>query len=245
MWTTCLGRESDSYYAGMSIWNNKIYVLYNTSSSEFGSSTVDMQLSVLDLRTGLELTTKLYGSTVDDTPIDLVVNHFGVFMIGDIGNGFKDQNSADSYQTQNSKLNFAIIFCDYDGNIQEIESYDTTDVSNDISGDYPLRLFITRENKQEPLYMFITYRNDEKYHVKGGVSLTQVANQQGLFVTGSSLAACSSISNCELCSSNICFKCTDGYKVQEGVCKLTCDDYFYHQYDDTVDNSNDIDICLP
>lgn len=189
MWETCVGQPNNNYYAAVSVWNNKVYILYNTTTSEFATDTVDIALTVLDLRTGMEMYTKIYGSTEDDTPIDMVINHFGIFMIADIGNGFKDRDTSDDYLTQNSNINFAIILMDYDGNIQEIESYDTSDVSNDINGDYPLKLFIGRQNKHEPLYWFLSYRSYAEYYLKGGVYLTQVDDQQALFVSGSSLAA--------------------------------------------------------
>jgi hypothetical protein len=119
-------------------------------------------------------------------------------------------------------------------------------VANDLNGDYPKELIIARKDKQKPLYAFLSYRYSDDIKLKGGFYLTYPADQQALFVTGNSLATCSGVSsNCELCSNSICLKWEDGYKIQNGICKSTWDDYFYHQYDDLSDDTKDIDICLP
>jgi hypothetical protein len=224
----------------------KIYLMYKSKTGLFGIGDQDLIISIIDVRTGIELSTKVYGSSVDDSPLDLVVNQFGLYVMAIIGNGFKDLDAADDYSTQNVVDNFALILLDHSGNIQEIESYDKTDVVNNLNGDYPKELIIARKNKQQPLYAFLNYRKHEDLNFKGGVYLTYPTDHQALFTAGNSLVACSGVSpNCELCSTSICFKWEDGYKVQNGIWKLTWDDYFYHQYDDLSDDSKDIDICLP
>ena len=245
LWQTCFGPDQNSYYKGMDIWKNRIYLLYNTTTSQSGAQSEDFVVNIVDLRTGMQISEHVLGSTSNDSPLDIIANHFGVFLMGNIGNGFKTIGSADDYQTQNSNDNFALIFMDYDCNILEIESYDTSDASNSINGDYPKQFLIARKNKQEPLYSFLSYRFYDEYKIAGGVYITTLADNQALFVTGNSLATCSSLSNWELCSSSVWFKCEDGYKVQNGLCVLSWGDDFYHQYDDTTDDTNDIDIWIP
>jgi len=227
------------------VFGNKIYLLYNSATTTFGSSSNDVVLTIIDLRTGAEVTTKVFGSTIDDNAIDIVVNHFGMFIMADIGNGFKADGAVDSYSTQNGKTNFALVLADYSGNIVEIESYDTAVIANALGAEYPKKLVITRQNKQDPFYAFISTRDDGTTNQGGGVYITKVTSQQALFVTGNTNAACNALApNCRLCHGAVCFKCLDGYKVQGGVCKLSCDDHFYHQHED-ADNTKDIDICLP
>lgn len=244
-WSGCYGTQYDNTYGSLSVFGNKIYLVYSSSTSTFGSTSQDMLLTIINLRTGVEVSTKIYGSTSDESTLDIVVNHFGIFMMANIGNGFKLNGATDSYSTQNSNTNFALIYADYSGNIIEIESYDTTSSSNSIGANYPKKLIITRQNKQDPFYSFISTRDDGTTNQGGGVFITKVTNQQALFVTGNTNAACNALSpNCQLCHYQYCFKCLDGYLIQNGVCKSSCDNYFYYQHND-ADNTKDINICLP
>jgi len=121
--------------------------------------------------------------------------------MANIKDGFKDNDSSDSYSTQNSNTNFAIIFADHDGNIIEIESYDTTDSVNDLGAEYPKKLVIGIQNKQQPLYAFISSRDNDEGQ-RGGIFITQPTDQTALFKTGDTLASCGSVTpNCELCHS--------------------------------------------
>jgi hypothetical protein len=245
-WRSCFGQGDDTEYRKVGAYGNRIYLVYESKTGTFGTGDQDFMLSIVDMRTGVEIDNKVYGSTRDDTVLDMLVNQFGVYVMANLGNGFKDKDASDDYSTQNGVDNFALIFMDYDGNIQEIESYDTTDVANDLNGDYPKELIIARKDKQELLYAFLSYRDHDDLNFKGGFYLTYPADQQALFVTENSLAVCSGVSpNCELCSNSVCFKWEDGYKIQNGICKSAWDDYFYHQYDDLSDDTKDIDICLP
>ena len=65
--------------------------------------------------------------------------------MANIGNGFKLDGASDTFSTQNSKINFALIYSDYNGNIIEIESYDTSSSSNSLGAEYPKKLIITRQ----------------------------------------------------------------------------------------------------
>jgi len=225
--------ESDNSHPSISFYKDKIYLLYSSNK---------INLDIIDLRTGVTLTSKTYNGGTQ--AIDIVVNHLGVFMIANIDDGFKDNDSSDSYSTQNSNTNFAIILADYDGNIIEIESYDTTDAANNLGAEYPKRLVIGIQNKQQPLYAFISTRNNNQ-NQRGGIYITQPVDQEALFKTGDTISSCSSVTpNCELCHSQGWFRWTDGYKIQEGECKHTCDDYFFHQHDDN-DPLLDINICVP
>ena len=236
---------SKNSYDGIQVYDNRVYLLYTGASDTFGSTSNDFVLTIIDLRTGSEISRKIFGSTTDDSAIDIVVNHFGVYVLANIGDGFKDSSATDSFTTQNSNTNFAVMLLDYDGNIHEIESYDSADAANSLGAEYPKKLIVGRQNKHDPLYAFISTRDDGTTNQGGGVYITQPASQQSLFVTGTNLAAWGgSLPNWELCHSSVCFKCSDGYKVQKGECKLACDDYFYHQHDD-ADNTKDIDICVP
>lgn len=245
-WKSWYGKANHSYYQAVDIYSNKIYLLYKTETNIFGGNSDDIVLSIIDARTGIELANRIYGSSREDKAFALTANWFGLYVMATIHDGFGDSQSVDTYSTQNSKSNFALILMDYDGNIQEIESYDASDLVNDIGEDYPKDMIIARQNKHNPLYSFIGYRYNEVNKEKGGMYITTVANHQSLFVTGSSLAACTSVSlNWVLWHSTICFRCEDGYKIQNGVCKAVWDDHFYHQYDDTLNDANDIDIWLP
>ena len=205
----------------------------------------DIILQTVDFRTGLELNKKRYLGSSQSQPIFMVVNHLGIFMLANIENGFKDLSSADSFTTQNSQTNFGIIHADYDGNIIEIESYDTSDSANDLGAEYPKRLVVGVQNKHQPIFTFLSARDEQNDYQGGGVFITQPANNSALFAVGDSLASCSSVTpNCELCSSNGWFKCTSGYKIQNGECKLSWDTGFFQVRDDTND-ALDIDICLP
>ena len=151
------------------------------------------------MRTGFQLSSKTY--TGGTEPIDMVVNHLGIFILANIDDGFKDNDSSDSYSTQNSKSNFAIILADHVGNIIEIESYDTTDAANDLGAEHPKRLVIEIQNKQQPLYAFISSRDNDQ-NQRGGIYITQPTDQEALFRVGDTLASCSSVTpNCELCHS--------------------------------------------
>ena len=154
-WSGWYGTQYDNAYGSLSVFGNKIYLLYSSSTSTFGSTSKDMLLTIINLRTGVEVSTQIYGSTSDESTLDIVVNHFGIFMMANIGNGFKLNGATDSYSTQNSNSNFALIYADYSGNIIEIESYDTTSSSNNLGANYPKKLIITRQNKQDPFYSFI------------------------------------------------------------------------------------------
>ena len=202
-------------------------------------------MDLIDFRTGKHLSSKIYSGDENTQAIDMVVNYLGIFMLANIGDGFKDISSADSYTTQNGETNFAIIQMDHDGNIIEIESYDPTDAVNNLGAEFPQKLFVGIKNKQQPIFAFISTKNDASANQGRGLYITQLADQDSLFAFGNSVSTCSSItSNCELCHSRGCFKWVDGYKIHNGECKLIWDDYFYHQHDDS-DDSKDIDICLP
>jgi hypothetical protein len=186
-WEIYIGRDSTSEFRGMSVFSNKIYILYDSATTEFGATSVDFILSVIDQSTGLEVETKIFGSTSDDQGIDIVANHFGIFILADIGDGFKDSALANSYSTQNSNLNFAMLLLNHDTEIQEIESYDTSDVANNLGAPYPKKLIFGRRNKHDPLFAFISTRDNEDSNQGGGVYLTQPADQGALFVTGNSV----------------------------------------------------------
>ena len=160
-------------------------------------------LKKIDIGTGLELWAKKYSGGTNNTPIDLVVNHLGIFMLAKIGDGFKDLSSVDSFTTQNSNSNFGIIYANHDGNIIEIESYDTSDPANNLGADYPKRLVVGVQNKHQPIFTFLSARDEQDDYQGGGVFITQPVNNSALFAAGDSLASCSSVtSNCELCNSN-------------------------------------------
>ena len=232
-WKGWYGTKETNSDPSMSVYKDKIYLLY---------SSTNINMDIIDLRTGVTLSSKTYTGATQ--AIDIVANHLGVYMLANIDDGFKDNDSSDSYSTQNSNTNFAIILADHDGNIIEIESYDTTDAVNDLGAEYPKKLVVGIQNKQQPLYAFISSRGNDQ-NQRGGIYITQPTDQQALFKTGDTLVSCSSVTaNCELCHSEGWFRWTDGYKIQDGECKLTCSDYFYHQYDD-IDDSLDIDICVP
>ena len=105
-WYGCYGTQYDNTYGSLSVFGNKIYLLYSSSTSTFGSTSQDMLLTIINLRTGVEVSTKIYGSTSDESTLDIVVNHFGIFIMANIGNGFKLNGATDSYSTQNSNTNF-------------------------------------------------------------------------------------------------------------------------------------------
>ena len=81
-------------------------------------------------------------------------------MMANIGNGFKLKDATDSYSTQSSLTKFVLIYDDYSGSIIEIESYDSTSPANSLGANYPKKLVITRQNKQDPFYSFISTRDD-------------------------------------------------------------------------------------
>ena len=202
-------------------------------------------MDIIDQRTGVWISSKEYINISLATPNDIVVNHLGIFILANIQDGFQDSSSQDSYLTQNSAENFAIIFADYEGNIVEIESYDPTEVTNALGAPYPKKLVIGRRNKQAPIFSFISSRNNAGRNQGGGIYISQIADQQAFFIVGSTNTAWASIDpSWTLCHLNGCFECLDGFKIQEGVWKLTWEGGFYHEYDDS-DNSKDIDICLP
>ena len=166
-----------------------------------------------------------------------------MFLACNIGNEFKLEGSSDSYLTQNGVINFAVLFTDWSGNIQEIESYDASIIN--LGAEYPKALIVGRLNKQEPIFVFMSSRNDGTNNQGGGLYFTQPQNQQALFVTGNSLASCSGSSpNCQLCYNSIWFLWVDGYKIKDGAWVINCPDYYYVLHDD-ADNSKDIDICTP
>ena len=165
--------------------------------------------------------------------------------MANIGNGFKLDGASDTFSTQNSKINFALIYSDYNGNIIEIESYDTSSSSNSLGAEYPKKLIITRQNKQDPFYSFISTRDDGTTNQGGGVYITKISNHQALFVTSSTNADWNASSpNCQLCHNEYCFKWIDGYLIQNGAWVASWSNYFYYQHDD-ADNSKDINICVP
>ena len=214
-----------------------------SQSVAFGASSNDIGLTIIDLRTGTEMSSKLYGSSYNEVAYNIVVNYVGMFILWNIGNGFKLEGSPDSYSTQNRVSNFALIFADLSGNIQEIESYDTS--TNNLGAEYPKAVVVGRLNKQEPIFFFMSTRDDGTDNQGGGLYFTNLQNQQSLFVTGNSLASCGGSSpNCLLCRNSICFLWVDGYKIKDGTWVSSCPDYYYVVHDD-ADNSKDIDICIP
>ena len=128
-------------------------------TDELGSTSMDFVLTIIHPRTGAEILTKHYGSLSEDKAIDLAVNHFGIYIMAEIGSGFHDINSDVLYSTQNNNLNFAIIFTDHNGEIYEIESYDQFDSKNYINGSYPKKLLAKIKNDQEPNLIFISADN--------------------------------------------------------------------------------------
>jgi hypothetical protein len=56
-------------------------------------------LTIAYSATGHSITTKIFGSSKNDDGLDMVVNHFGIFVMANIGNGFKDKDFADSFST--------------------------------------------------------------------------------------------------------------------------------------------------
>jgi hypothetical protein len=174
----------------LELYGNRIYLVYESKTGVFGTGDLDFVLTIIDLRTGVELLSKVYGSARDDAALDLVVNQLRSVCHGQCWKWIQRQGFTwRLLATQNGKDNFALIFMDYDGNIQEVESYDTTDVANDLNGDYPKELIVARKDKQEPLYAFLSYRYSDDIKLKGGFYLTYPADQQALFVTGNSLAS--------------------------------------------------------
>lgn len=119
---------------------------------------------------------------------DIFVNHIGMFIMANIPDGLKDNDDTNTYSTQNSKENFALMFLDHSGTIQEIESYDTADAANNLGAPYPQKLVVTRKNKQSLRFSFISTRDNGADNQGGGVYITQFANPQAVFVTGNSLA---------------------------------------------------------
>jgi hypothetical protein len=195
LWGNFYGHGSDNFYRSVKVYSNRIYLLYNSITDTFGSTSTDIVLSIIDYRTGLELSTKFLGSPSDDNAIDIVVNRIGVFVLADIGDGFKDSSSSDSYSTQNTNSNFAIMLMNYDGDIQEIESYDSSDAANDLGAPYPKKLVVGRQNKNGALFTFISTRDDGTNNQGGGVYITQPASQSLLFATGNSVGAFSPLAN--------------------------------------------------
>ena len=100
LWQTCFGPDQNSYYKGMDIWKNRIYLLYNTTTSQSGTQSEDFVVNIVDLRTGMQISEHVLGSTSNDSPLDIIANHFGVFLMGNIGNGFKTIGSVDDIQTR-------------------------------------------------------------------------------------------------------------------------------------------------
>ncbi|CAI2385241.1 unnamed protein product [Moneuplotes crassus] len=246
IWEGCYGTKFSTKQVYSDIHANRVYLLWQ----EFdivNDAMENIVLKVIDQDTGLELLakTKKYTGGAVHSPIDMAINHLGIFLLANIGDGFQDLESLDTYTTQNANTNFAIIYIDHDGNILEIESYDTFDLANDLGANYPKRLVIGVTNKQQPVFTFLSSRDDKNDYQGGGIFVTQSANNSALFATGDTLAACSSVApNCELCSSHGCLKCSPGYKLQNTECKLTCD-IGYFQVKDDPDDTLDIDICLP
>jgi hypothetical protein len=188
-WTNYFGMAEDNEFAAMDVYQNRIYLLYNALTGTFGASSTDLIMTVVDYRTGLEIGTKVFGSSSQDRAIDLVTTQIGVFVIADIGDGFKDNDSADSFSTQNGNSNFAILMMDYETNIIEIESYDSSDPTNNLGAAYPKKLVVGRHNKNGPLFAFISTRDNGDNNQGGGVYITQPASQAALLTTGSSVGA--------------------------------------------------------
>jgi hypothetical protein len=86
------------------VYGNRIYLVYESKTGIFGTGDQDFVLTIIDLRTGVELLSKVYGSARDDAALDLVVNQLGVYVMANVGNGFKDKDSPDDYSTQNGKI---------------------------------------------------------------------------------------------------------------------------------------------
>ena len=136
------------------MFGSKIYLLYTSSTTTFGPTSQDMLMAIINLRIRAEVSTLIYGSIWDENSLDIVVNHFEIFMMANIGNEFKLNGATDSYSTQNSLTNFALIYADYSGSIIEIESYDTTAPANSLGVNYLKKLVITRQiNKIHFMYL--------------------------------------------------------------------------------------------
>ncbi|CAI2386633.1 unnamed protein product [Moneuplotes crassus] len=243
-WRTCYGTDQNNTLASTDVYQNTLFILYQETGGILGGNQ-NIVIQMVDFRTGLELSKKRYHGSDQSRPIFMTANHLGVFILANIENGFKDLSSSNSFTTQNSVTNFGIIYADHDGNILEIESYDASDPVNDLGENYPKRLVIGIQNKHQPIFTFMSSRDEQNDYQGGGVFITQPVNNSALFTIGDSVASCSGVKlNCELCSSNSCFKCSPGYKIQNGECKLTCDNNFFQVKDD-INDELDIDICLP
>ena len=105
------GTLHNDILASISEYLNKLYLLYQPYTVDT-ETPLDIYLQIIDMRTGAELSTKTYTGSSVSKPINIVANHLGVFMLADIEDGFKDNDSVDTYATQNSNTNFAI---DLDG----------------------------------------------------------------------------------------------------------------------------------
>ena len=114
-------------------------------------------------------------------------------MLANIEDGFKDNDSADSYSTLNGNTNFAIVFMDYDGNIIEIESYDQSDPLSNLGAEYPKRIIIGVQNKHQPIFTFLSTKDKNGINMGNGIYFTQVENQEALFTVGNTLVGCSGI----------------------------------------------------
>ena len=134
------------------------------------------------------MTSKVYSGGTNTQAIDMVVNYLGIFILANISDGFKDISSVDFYTTQNGETNFAIIQMDHDGNIIEIESYDPDDSINDLGAEFPQKLFLGIKNKQQPIFTFMSTRNDISVNQDRGIYISQLAEQDSLFSFGNSIS---------------------------------------------------------
>ena len=98
-WSECYGIQYDNTYGGISVFDNNIYLLYTSSTTIFGPTSQDMLMTIINLRTGAELSTLIYESIGDESSLDIIVNQFRIFMMVNIGNGFKLNGATDSYST--------------------------------------------------------------------------------------------------------------------------------------------------
>ena len=182
------GEYSGSEYISIDAYADKVYLLLNDATSQLGALSKDLSIIIIDQRTGFQLSSKVFGSTGDDLGIYLVANHLGLFVLATIDDGFKDTSTSDTFSTQNSRSNFAILMLDHLADILEIESYDLSVIT--LGASAPQRLVVGRRNKHAPLFGFISTRDNKDSNQGGGIYITQPSNQLALFATHTTLATC-------------------------------------------------------
>ena len=200
LWVAVLGdKDNIDYFSGLSIYNGHLHVALTSHTNEYSTDEYQTDIIYTKIRAdnGRIVSKKVFGSTSEDTALDIIATTTGIYIMATIGDNFLPHpTSGHIWQTNGGPglSNFAILLVrDSDSQLVDIEGFDTATLTDPFPKRFSVHIGTgTRE------FIFYAPRSNSD---KAGLYVTKFTDSSKIFINDNA-GVCTDNTNCDRCNVN-------------------------------------------